>query len=498
MMRDTGRVIVLLATILTGLVAVAAPAGAAEVCGPGSLLGVSYAVDGAPPVADLSAAGALTAGQIVSMTWEGSAEGCDDLLVTLAAHRVDLSPTAEVVGARTCALADCGGLLTFAVPDRAAVCRGALVAATGPAQLDRTGYGDAELASTHIDPGNCVGPAPFASIAVLCGRGGVGVSMTNTGELDAVFAVLLDGVEVRRVEVGSREILALFELTEDTTTTVTVVAEGDIVLERVLQADCFDSPAAPVIVADCAAGGASVVLDNPTPTPIVYGVVVDGVRSEVTVAGFSLERRAVPIDEGAGREIVVTDGNQNELARARVVRDCERPRATATIECSTSTVAFTLANDGPNDAMVELLLNGRMKVAVPVAGGERTVARLQVGNTADLVASARSAGVELFRTQLSANCRPPTPPPPPPPAPPASPAPPTRSVATPPPSAVVGGPQVLGVSFARGASPGPAGTGRLPTTGIDPLGQVRLAVALIALGAMITLGGRVRTLSGTD
>jgi hypothetical protein len=497
MLRLLRRIVVpLVGLCAVGVLVAASEAGAAEACGPDSLGDVRFSVGASEPVADLADLGPLVAGQSVTMVWDGEAEGCADLRVTLAAHRVDASPTAELVQAQVCGLVECAGSLTIEVPERAAVCRGDLVAAVGPPQLDRSLYGSSELAAARIDAGDCAAASPSAFIAVLCVRGGIDVAVSNTGELDAVIVLRVDGVVVSEFEVaGGTERSELIGLVEDTPITVAVLSGGEVVVERSLRPDCSPEPALPLITPDCAAGGASVMLDNPTSEPIRYRVVVDGIDTEVVVGAYRVERHAVAIDEDTERQIAVMAPDAGELARATVRRDCERPRATVALDCATSSAAFTLANDGSTGTLVTLVLDGRIAVAVPVAAGRQgLVALVPVVEDRTVDVAARSGGIDLVSRQLTVDCEPPpddsakeppttgTPAPPPPPP-----------VATPSPPAA----QVLGVSVRQPSSaPVSRAGGTLPTTGTDPFSLVIAAGWLLTLGGFFLIWSVRRTESG--
>jgi hypothetical protein len=274
-----------------------------------------------------------------------------------------------------------------------------------------------------------------------------------------------------------------------------MVLDGDsTVLERALRPDCFAPPAPPVISADCALGGASVVLDNPTPTPLDYVITVDGGPRVVTVAAFSIERVAVPIVENTSRQIVVHGGGTTELARADVPRDCERPQAVVSLECASRSVAFTLTNDGSLRSTVELMIDGRVVVSIPVDGGGRAVARLDLAEDQTAVAAARSAGVELVSRRVTLDCQPATEPlAPKPPAPTVKPAPPAAKPTTEP-AAPASPTQVLGVSFGKGDGTTfekPSAT--MPVTGFDTHGLVQLALLLLVSGgALISLQAFMR------
>ena len=496
------RVITRISALVAGLVAsvgiilivTAQPAGA-EVCGPDALVGLSFSTATDSPVAALSALGPLEPGDAVTMSWDGLAPGCDELDITLAAHRVDGSPTSELVAAEACTDPDCGGSISFVVPARTTVCRGELVAATGPPLLDRSLYGGARISATTIDAGECAPAAPSGIVTVQCARGGIDVSVANTGEVDAVFTVTVDGVERRRFEVsGGSERSELLTVTEDTQTTIAVGADGELLLERVLRPDCYPTPDVPVIVPDCAAGGASVILDNPTPEPMRYAVVVDGLANEVAVGAHRLERVSVPVDEHLTREIVVQTADATELTRFTIRADCERPRATVTTECASRSLVFTLANDGPTETMVDLLIDGSAIVSIPVpGGGDDITVRLDLGEDQTVVASAASSGVELTSRRLTLDCLPPTV---------IEPGAPPALTPTAPVSLLVQTPavprtQVLGVSVRRTASAG--ATQPLPVTGWDPRGLLVVAGLLFTLGGafLVMSAGRETTGFGT-
>ncbi len=487
MLRLLRRIVVLLFGLgAIGVLVVASEAGAVEACGSDSLGDVRFSVDGSEPVADLADLGPLAAGQSVTMVWEAAASGCDDLGVTLAAHRVDASPTAELVRAEVCGVAECAASLTIDVPDRAALCRGEVVAAVGPPQLDRSLYGSSELAAARIDPGDCAAASPSAFIAVLCARGGIDVAVSNTGELDAVIVLRVDGADVSEFEVApGTERSELIGLVEDTPITVAVLSEGEVVIERSLRPDCSPEPAVPLITPDCAAGGASVMLDNPTPQPIRYRVVVDGVDTEVVVEAHRVERHAVAIDEDTERLIAVVAPDATELARATVRRDCELPRATVALECSSSSAAFTLANDGATSTLVALVLDGEIAVVVPVAAGQQAVvARVPVVEDRTVDVAARSGDIELVARRLTVDCQPPPDDPGNEPPATGTPPPPTTRLTTPstPPA------QVLGVSVPRTSSSAVAGAGgTLPTTGTDPRALVNVAGWLLTLGGLLLI-----------
>jgi hypothetical protein len=240
-----------------------------------------------------------------------------------------------------------------------------------------------------------------------------------------------------------------------------------------------------------------VTLDNPTPQPIRYRVVVDGRDHEVVVAAYSVERVPVAIDEDRELQIVVMAPDATELARTTVRRDCERPRATVALDCSTSSAVFTLANDGATSTLVALVFDGKVAVAVPVAGGQQAVvARVPVIEDRTIDVAARSGDVELVARRLTVDCQPPpddrgneppttgTPTPP-------TPTPPQVTASSTPPA------QVLGVSARRDSSaPVSLAGGTLPTTGSDPFALVIAAGWLLILGGFCLVWSERRTESG--
>lgn len=485
-MRRVPHILLLLvgSAVLVGvaIAAGAAPAGASDACGPDDLGSVAFSINGAP-ADELATSAPLVAGDVVAMSWDGTAAGCADLMVSLSAHRVDASPTAEVTDAAACVLAECGESISLVVPDRSVVCLGDVVAATGPPELDRNVYGDREIAAARIDAGDCIGPVPFASVSVLCAQRSVGVSLTNAGDVDAVVTIRIDGQDLRSVEVGSAERLEKFPVAEDTPVSIEVRSADQVVLERLLRPDCFPDPQPPAIESDCAAGGASVVLDNPTPDPIDYIVVVDGTPAVVEVGAFRMEKVNVSLDEDTTSVLKVLGSDAAELVRVEVRRDCERPRASVALDCASGTVAFTLDNDGSMAAMIDLVLDGTVMVSIPVQGGEQVVAHLDVVEDRQVDVAARSGGTDLVAVQLDVDCVPS-------PAivtPPATPASPTVA----PPKRVT---QVQGVSVTRSATlPLTRTGGTLPKTGSDVAGSISFGSLLLALGAAcLTMANAVR------
>jgi hypothetical protein len=358
----------------------------------------------------LAGLGNLSPGTVLEMTWTSFASGCSGAGVSLAAKRADgpvfdentnqelineayhyCGPQVAGVGS-PCVLAnDAKFHLTINMPSAQIACNyqidavvGRPLAVIGPngsyyRSEPRIAHGRPGGRTTLISANNggCKPAVPEADAVLSCARGGVLVTVGNTGEKTAAFELIVQNganpptSEAFTVAGGTTGVTRSVAIPEGQTRTITVKADGVAVFGPASFTRECEQPAA-TIAHDCASDQAVVTLTNPGESAAVVQVVFNGVSQDASVAaGGAPTVLTFNLTEDEPYTLVVTDETNDgvvTLASDTWTQNCEVPGATIASSCATGTVV-TLTNTGESPTTITVRKNGEVVATVDVAAG---------------------------------------------------------------------------------------------------------------------------------
>ena len=409
--KTTARLVLVLSTMLSMLLATAVPALASDVdldnvrtvCSDGVPSGLSYTVRLVDRIDETESATALVEYRPVSL--DADSFSTAGTLELNAGNSFQASGTADG--------------LDFAGADRVEV-RVTITDSDNPKVAGDT-YRQV------VDVTECGGGSSSGAFAnfVVCGPEGTAPAalLGNDGDetLTYIVRAATDGevfersVDVEPNRANNLRVVLEFpnlDSLEGRTIDLTVTQGDAVELQRSFEVDCGDVLATPRadILGDCTSqstGEIVAVLDNPTDAPVDYDLVVDGtVEASVTVPAESSDELALTVEDGTYDVEVRADG-QPIARNGELVIDCvddPEPSVEVSTLCVTDlpTIDFVLDNPNTTPTTFVVTIDGELADTITVVDGSETRSYPVADGDHDVVVTAD--GTTLYDDVVTTIC----------------------------------------------------------------------------------------------
>lgn len=401
------------------------------------LTGVSYSLvhDGNTTTSTDLRNFSLVIGDTVTMTWQGYAQNCAGVGISLAVkatqHPVFVpNDDQHLVDFQYCSGADCGseaafGHLSLTIPDRVAACNFQLDAVIGP-PLSSVGpngsyYGnqlrvdngkasgpDMLISANNGGEGKCIIP-PTATAVFTCSTSGVDVAVHNPDDDDVAHVnILKNGVVVEgldNVAVGTLSTVheaVPFTNGETATVSVVDVLTNETVFTQDFTANCLDVSA--TMSQSCSSGGVDIHLANTKEGTAHFTVTVGDSTSHVDLVSGTKDVH-VDVPEDSTVSVTVSEQFGGTLIDSQsVTMDCQQPTVGIVHDCGTGGATFTFSNTGESPSMVTVTKNGEVIDTVTVPGQSTSTKTYAMNEDETAMFRATGTGLDTGDQSVTFDC----------------------------------------------------------------------------------------------